>query len=118
MKCFVFISCFLSSALALQTFIEQPGYHEVNPSGTVKLPCRVANMGGECRWEKNGQPSGIFRGKYEWAGDHTSGDCSLKIFDASLEYDNAVWQCTVTPSSFKVNDALTSEGAQLVVRGE
>ena len=80
------------------------------------------NKRGECRWEKDGQPVGIHPGKYEWAGNSKespaeSGDCSLKILDANLEFDDGVWQCQVTPSSFKVRDSLISEGAEVVVRG-
>ena len=47
-----------------------------------------------------------------------SGDCSLKILDANLEFDDGVWQCQVTPSSFQLRDALISEGAEVVVRGK
>ena len=46
------------------------------------------------------------------------GDCSLRILNANLEYDDGVWQCQVTPSAFNTRDALISEGAELVVRGE
>ena len=63
-------------------------------------------------------PSCNLAGKYEWAGDFESGDCSLRISDARLAYDDGVWQCSVTPSSFLVRDALISEGAQVVIRGE
>ncbi len=97
--------------------MEKPRYQEVNPRGSVVLTCKVGNLQGECRWEKDGAPVGTFAGKYEWAGDKSSGDCSLRILDASLEYDDGVWQCQVTPSNFQAKDSLNSEGAQLVVRG-
>ena len=61
---------------------------------------------------------GIYPTKYEWAGLSEKGDCSLKILDANLEYDDGVWQCQVTPSSFQSKDSLISEGAELVVRGK
>ena len=109
---------------AIQTFSEQPMYQEVNPGGHVVMPCIVLNKRGECRWERDGQPVGIHPEKYEWAGASKEvaspadpGDCSLRILDASLEFDDGVWQCQVTPSSFKTRDALISQGAQLVVRG-
>ena len=63
-------------------------------------------------------PIGIYPTKYEWAGLSEKGDCSLKILDANLEYDDGVWQCQVTPSSFQSKDSLISEGAELVVRGK
>ena len=102
---------------AIQTWSQQPRYQEVNPKGTVILPCNILNKKGECRWEHDGSPIGIQPQKYEWSSTET-GDCSLRIIDASLEYDDGVWQCQVTPSSFSAKDALVSEGAELVVRGE
>jgi len=100
-----------------QTWSEQPANREVNPGGDVLLSCVINDMRGQCRWEKDGTPVGIFPGKYEWAnGDLESGDCSLRILDAKLAYDDGVWQCSVTPSSFLVRDALISEGAQVVIR--
>ena len=101
----------------IQTWQEQPRYTEVNPTGQVVLKCRVAAKKGDCRWEKDGQPVGIYPGKYVWAGRPETGDCSLRVFNASLEFDDGVWQCQVTPSSFNSKDALISEGAELVVRG-
>ncbi len=105
-------------ASAIQSWQEQPRYTEVNPTGQVVLKCQVADKKGDCRWEKDGQPVGIYPGKYVWAGAPERGDCSLRVFNASLEFDDGVWQCQVTPSSFNSKDALISEGAQLVVRGE
>ena len=118
------ISCVLAyyacvaSVSAIQSFAEQPRYQEVNPFGNLILPCVVNDMLGQCRWEKDGSPVGMFDTKYEWAGNPETGDCSLRILNAELEYDDGVWQCQVTPSSFKDKDALISEGAQLVVRGK
>lgn len=81
------------------------------------LPCSILNKKGECSWEKDGSPVGLFPEKYQWAGSPETGDCSLRILDASLEYDDGVWQCQVTASSFKSQDVLVSEGSQLIVRG-
>ena len=69
----------------------------MNPGGAVDVECRVANKEGECRWEKSGNPIGIFPGKYEWAaaGGPADGDCSLRVINASLEYDDGIWQCQV-----------------------
>ena len=82
------------------------------------MPCVILEKKGECRWERDGNPVGIFPGKYEWSGSPETGDCSLRILDANLEYDDGVWQCQVTPSSFATKDSLISEGAELVVRGK
>ena len=73
-------------------------------------------MTGCCRWEREGVPLGLFPGKYDWAGDLSSGDCSLLISDAELEFDDGAWQCSVTPSKFKARDALVSGLSRLVVR--
>ena len=62
------------------------------------------------------QPQGLFKGKIEWAGDQNSGDCSIRVFDAS-DVDDGDWECQVTASSFSAHDALTSNIAKLVVRG-
>ena len=106
----------LSSVTAVQEFLSVPTYSEVNPGQSVTLLCEVANKGGECRWEKDGTPVGIFPDKYEWAGDLKTGNCSLLILDTSAEYDDGVWQCQVTASNFKLSDSLISDGAEVVVR--
>ena len=67
----------------------------MNPGGAVDVECRVANKEGECRWEKSGNPIGIFPGKYEWSGSPADGDCTLRVINASLEYDDGIWQCQV-----------------------
>ena len=110
--------CLGMDATQKQKWSEQPRYQEVNPHGSVVMQCVILAKKGECRWEKDGAPVGIYPSKYEWAGNPESGDCSLKIFDADLEYDDGVWQCQVTPSKFQAKDALISEGAELVVRGK
>ena len=58
----------------------------------------------------------MFTGKIEWAGYRQSGDCSLRVFDAS-DVDDGDWECQVTASTFSAHDALTSNIARLVVRG-
>ena len=55
-------------------------------------------------------------GKYEWAGRRGNGDCSLRILKAALAYDDGMWECQVSQSSYQTNDGLSSEPAQLVVR--
>ena len=105
-------------ATAIQQWTEQPRYQEINPHGALVMPCLIQNKKGECRWEKDGDPVGMYPTKYEWAGSPEDGDCSLRILDASLEFDDGVWQCQVTPTSFLFKDSLISEGAELVVRGK
>lgn len=63
--------------------------------------------------------------KYEWAGGSSSsigmqahsGDCSIWIRAATLEFDDGFWECQVTASDFTAQDALTSQPVRLVVRG-
>lgn len=61
---------------------------------------------------------GIYIGKYDWAGNPDIGDCSLRIQNAALEYDDGEWECQVTASDFASQDALTSRPMKLVVRGK
>jgi hypothetical protein len=102
----------------LQKFSMVPTYQEVDPGGEAILTCVVADLKGECRWEKDGVPVGLYEGKYEWVGKPEEGECSLRVRAASMEYDNGVWQCQVTASDFKQRDTLVSDGAELVVRGK
>ena len=81
------------------------------------LVCLIRNKVGECRWEKDGAPVGMFKGKYEWAGNVLSGDCSLLVIDATKEYDNGSWLCQVTASEFSQKDALISHSIMVQVRG-
>ncbi len=121
MKAHLLAAALLASAraaAAVQTWSEQPRYQEVNPGGEARLACVVNDIRGECRWERDGIPLTVYPDKYEWAGRPETGDCTLRVLDARLEYDDGVWQCQVTPSSFRERDALISEGAQLVVRRE
>ena len=112
----------LSTATAIQNWIEQPSSTFVNPGGEVVLACRINNKGGDCRWEKkkdNGVsvPVGIYAGKYEWAGRTEVGDCSLRILEADFDYDNGRWICQITASGFRETDTLISKEAVLSVRG-
>ena len=112
----VFVTFCCPVLSAFQRFGTVPTYQEVNPGGTVLMRCLVEEMKGECRWEKDGVPVGLYPGKYEMVAGRP-GDCTLRILAASMEYDNGVWQCQVTASDFTQRDTLISDGAQLVVRG-
>ena len=117
MKGLLLLLAFLGVVSALQKFSSVPTDPEVDPGGEVVLSCVVADLKGECRWEKDGVPVGLYEGKYEWVGQPEEGECSLRVRAASMEYDNGVWQCQVTASDFKQRDTLVSDGAELVVRG-
>ena len=80
------------------------------------LPCLARNKAGECRWEKDGTPVGMYEDKYEWAGDIEKGDCTITVREASEEYDTGVWQCQVTASDFTLKDTLISVGGFLSIR--
>ena len=113
----VVVMVLAGGAESTQTWEEEPGYREVNPGGAVVMVCRVRDKRGECRWERDNTPIAAFPGKYEWAGERSEGDCSLRILQANIQYDSGGWVCQVTASSFKQRDTLISRPANLVVRG-
>ena len=47
----------LSEAASEQMFSAEPAYTEVNPGADEVLDCQVDNIGGECRWQKDGKVS-------------------------------------------------------------
>ena len=51
-----------------QHFLRTPGSLMVSPGDTVVLPCLLENKGGQCRWEKDGLPVGLFAEKYRMVG--------------------------------------------------
>ena len=54
----VFVSLlFFAGIFAVQKFTGEPKYTEVNPGGNAVLKCEVENIGGECRWQKDGKVS-------------------------------------------------------------
>ena len=130
MNCDVFPS---SGVVCQQQFLSSPSPLVVSPGSNTTLSCLVENMGGECRWQKDGkvsihhgwkvdkslpiQPVGIFPGKYTLAKPVTEGDCSLTIFSVDLKLDDGEWECQVTSTNFQSQDALTSSRAKLTVQG-
>ncbi|XP_012260792.1 hemicentin-2-like [Athalia rosae] len=101
---------------AEQRFEETPAlYQEVSSGDDVRLRCRVKDKRGQCIWQKDRKPVGIHPDKYEWAGNR-EGDCSLLIRRASLDFDDGLWECQVTPGDFARQDALTSLPSRLLVR--
>ena len=109
---------FSMSVMAIQEFIREAKDISVNSGDDILIPCLVRNKAGECRWEKDGTPVGMYDDKYEWAGIHESGDCSIRVKDASAEYDTGVWQCQVTASDFTQKDTLISSGGFLSIRSQ
>ncbi|XP_046443761.1 kin of IRRE-like protein 1 isoform X5 [Daphnia pulex] len=105
-----------SHSQGMQQFDREPQYTEANPGEIVIMPCRVFNKKGQCVWQKDGKPVGIYPGKYEWVSSPDLGDCSLRISAARADLDAGEWECQVTASSFDAQDALTSDPARLVVR--
>jgi len=113
---FVLVLHILQGCCAQQMFREEPQYTEVNPGANAELRCVIENIGGECRWQKDGKPIGLYNGKYEWAARAGSGDCSLNLMAIDIKFDDGLWECQVTASSFESQDALASKPARLVVR--
>lgn len=102
---------------AQQRFKEVPAiYQEVSAGHDVQLPCKVQDKKGQCIWQKDRKPVGIYPDKYEWFSLR-SNDCTLLIRRASLEFDDGFWECQVTSGDFMRQDALTSLPARLLVRG-
>ena len=101
-----------------QYFSTTPDYTEVNPGASVVLTCVVSDKSAlsECVWQHDRLPVRLQEGKYEWAGVREAGDCSIRIMKANIAYDDGMWECQVTPSSYQTHDGLSSAPAQLVVR--
>jgi hypothetical protein len=98
----------------------------VNPNEDAQLNCRIIDRRGSCSWQKDNKPVGMYPKKYEWASGSASsiglqsntGDCSIVIRAATLDFDDGLWECQVTASDFTTQDALTSQPVRLVVRGK
>ncbi|XP_011868581.1 PREDICTED: kin of IRRE-like protein 3 [Vollenhovia emeryi] len=112
------VACiFRAFALGRQQFLEKPQlYQEVSTGDDVRLRCTVQDKGGQCIWQKDRRPVGIYPKKYEWANSRDSSDCSLLIRRADLHFDDGFWECQVTSSNFTEQDALSSEQSRLLVR--
>ncbi|RWS29820.1 nephrin-like protein, partial [Leptotrombidium deliense] len=81
---------------------------------TLKLPCVVRNLQGECLWIHDGTGVGKIVNKYEFKRQPENGDCSLTIKDLQLDRDDGLWQCQVTPVSLH-DFALLSETVKVTV---
>ena len=105
----VISSLLTSRASCLQSFMAMPVDTEVEAGASVTLECAVAELGGECRWEREGLPVGAERGKYELE------ECSLRILVAEHQYDGGQWVCQVSASDIEAGDSLVSKPASLTV---
>ena len=105
----VISSLLTSRASCLQSFMAMPVDTEVEAGASVTLECAVAELGGECRWEREGLPVGAERGKYELE------ECSLRILEAEHQYDGGQWVCQVSASDIEAGDSLVSKPASLTV---
>ncbi|XP_074095246.1 irregular chiasm C-roughest protein [Cotesia typhae] len=123
----IVVACFMSGVVFVgvnseQRFIETPpSYQEVSSGEDVKLVCKVQDKKGQCIWQKDRKPVGMHPDKYEWANGRGGGgggdaDCTLLIRRASLDFDDGLWECQVTPGDFTRQDALTSLASRLLVR--
>ena len=101
-----------------QYFSVVPEYTETNPGSSVVLNCVVSDKSAlsQCVWQQDGTPVRMQEGKYEWSGQRDAGDCSIRILKSNLVYDDGMWECQVSQSSYQTNDGLSSSPAQLVVR--
>ena len=105
----VITSLLTSRAFCLQSFMAMPADTEVEAGASVTLECAVAELGGECRWEREGLPVGAERGKYE------PEECSMRILEAEHQYDGGQWVCQVSASDIEAGDSLVSRPATLTV---
>ena len=75
---------------AKQSFDREPEHSEVNPGEDTVLTCRIfdKHRNSICNWLKNGLLIRIQNGKYEWEGNRDAGDCSLRVHEANINFDN------------------------------
>ena len=105
----VIVSLLTLRTSSLQSFMAMPVDTEVEAGASVTLECAVAELGGECRWEREGLPVGAERGKYEME------ECNMRILEAEHQYDGGQWVCQVSASDIEAGDSLVSNPASLTV---
>lgn len=67
-----------------------------------------------CYWSKDGYTIRV-TGRYEYAGDTNSGDCSIRITHSTYKLDDGLWNCgTLMTSSGR---GLASRQVKLTVIG-
>ena len=98
----------------VQRFLITPKDRIVSAGASLTLECVIANIGGQCSWERDGIPVGLYPDKYHLA-DSEAGDCSLTILEASPEWDEGEWRCQVSAGDIARADSLISPPARLTV---
>ncbi len=86
----VFILAASTASEARQRFDREPEQREVNPGENTVMTCRVYEKDSKsiCIWQKDGKPIRLQDGKYEWDGSRQNGDCSLRILNADIKFDD------------------------------
>ena len=100
----------------VQQFLIAPKNRIVSAGASLTLKCVIDNIGGQCSWERDGIPVGLYPDKYHMeAAAFEDGDCSLTILEASPEWDEGEWRCQVSAGDIARADSLISTPAQLTV---
>ena len=88
-----------------QSFDLEPEDLEVNPGQIGVLDCKVFDKNREslCRWQKDGISIRVPQaGKYEWQGSPDNGDCSLRIIDSDINFDDGTSNFSIRSSSSRI----------------
>ena len=100
----------------VQRFLTTPKDRIVSAGASLTLECVIDNIGGQCSWERDGIPVGLYPDKYHMeAAASEVGDCSLTILEASPEWDEGEWRCQVSAGDIARADSLISPPARLTV---
>ena len=100
----------------VQRFLTTPKDKIVSTGASLTLECVIDNIGGQCSWERDGIPVGLYPDKYHMeAAASEAGDCSLTILEASPEWDEGEWRCQVSAGDIARADSLISPPARLTV---
>ena len=100
----------------VQQFLIAPKDRIVSAGASLTLKCVIDNIGGQCSWERDGIPVGLYPDKYHMeAAAFEAGDCSLTILEASPEWDEGEWRCQVSAGNIAQADSLISAPARLTV---
>ena len=81
-------------------FREEPQYTEVNPGANAELRCVIENIGGECRWQKDGKVSFQF------------------MFSKKTTKNGGMVDLTLVKSNPGMSQSLKIWGGQVVMGGD
>jgi len=103
----------------LQEWKEQPRSTTALEGQDTVIACKVHNKVGQCFWKKDHRLIYLYPGKYEWAANPSSGDCSLRIKKVSAQFDTGSWSCSVSATTYLgrlyLRDTLESEPVFLTI---